>query len=129
MDKLSVLVIEDDEMNTVLFKELLVLNGCEVSIAADAETGIDIARKSQPDVILMDVQLPGMDGLSATKVIQRDDELKGVPIIALTAHAMSGDKDKAYAAGCVGYITKPVNTRTFYKEIITSIGASSKDGE
>jgi CheY-like chemotaxis protein len=76
----------------------------------NAEKGIQLARDHQPDLILMDIQLPGMDGLKATELILNDENLKDIPILALTSYAMEGDEDKAFAAGCVGYITKPIDT-------------------
>jgi CheY-like chemotaxis protein len=95
----------------------LELEGCEVQVATDAESGIELARTNKPDVILMDIQLPGMDGLNATSFIKNDEALKSIPVIALTAHAMQGDKEKALGVGCIGYITKPVSTRNFCEQI------------
>ena len=83
----------------------------------DAEKGIQLAREHHPDLILMDIQLPGMDGLKATGIIKSDPDLKGIPVVALTAFAMQGDEEKALAAGCNGYITKPINTREFRSKI------------
>jgi CheY-like chemotaxis protein len=81
--------------------------------ANDAEIGIQLVREQRPDLVLMDIQLPGMDGLSATKIIKEDPDLKDIPIVALTSYAMQGDKEKALAAGCTGYIAKPIDTRKF----------------
>ena len=117
MKEEKVLIIEDNELNRKLITSLLLLKNYKVLEAEDAETGIEIARKWMPDLILMDIQLPGMDGLTATRVLKSDDNLKSIPIVAVTSYAMSGDEDKAIAAGCVGYITKPIETREFIKSI------------
>ena len=93
------------------------LGNFEVIEAKDAETGINLAKKTNPDLILMDIQLPGMDGLEATRNIRQDPELKRIPIIALTSYAMHGDEEKAKAAGCTGYMAKPIDTRGFLNVI------------
>ena len=85
--------------------------------AEDAETGIDLIREHQPDLILMDVQLPGMDGLTATKIIKQDESLKSIPVVALTSYAMEGGEENAKRAGCTGYISKPIDTRNFAKKV------------
>lgn len=113
----TVLVIEDDEMNMKLVRTLLKLGDFDILEACNAEKGIALAREYLPDLILMDLQLPGMDGLSATRIIRRDAELMDLPIVALTAFAMQGDNEKALEAGCVGYLTKPIDTRSFLKTI------------
>jgi CheY-like chemotaxis protein len=113
----KVLVIEDNPLNMKLVRVLLGAADFEVLQATDAEKGIALARESRPDLILMDVQLPGMDGLSATRVIRADSGLGEIPIVAITSFAMAGDDEKARQAGCTGYVTKPINTRTFLDEI------------
>lgn len=113
----TVLIIEDNELNMKLVKRLLQLGSYQVLEAENAEQGIKIAGIHHPDLILMDIQLPGMDGLSATRAIKKDDALKNIPVVALTSYAMQGDEEKAIEAGCVGYLTKPVNTRNFLREI------------
>ena len=115
--KNTILVIEDNELNMELFRDLLKVGNYRVLEAVDAETGISLAREHHPDLILMDIQLPGMDGLSACRIIKEDVELAAVPIVVLTSHAMSGDEEKARAAGCSSYLTKPIDTRSFLKEI------------
>ena len=85
--------------------------------AYDAETGIRLAREHQPFLILMDIQLPGMDGLKATQIIKSDPELKDIPVVALTGFAMQGDEEKATDAGCDGYITKPINVQEVLEKI------------
>ena len=117
MEKNKVLVVEDNELNMKLVKDLLKIGKYQVFEAVDAERGIQLAREHQPNLILMDIQLPGMNGLCAIKVIKEDDTLKDIPVVALTSHAMAGDKDKAIKAGCIGYITKPIDTRMFLKSI------------
>ena len=113
METKTVLVIEDNALNMKLVKSLLQIGKYGVLEARDAETGIQLARNNHPDLILMDIQLPGMDGLNATRSIKEDNELKHIPVVALTSYAMQGDEEKAQDAGCVGYITKPIETRTF----------------
>ena len=105
----TVLVVEDNELNRDMLSRRLVRKGYEVLLAFDGETGIDMARGSAPDLILMDMSLPVMDGWEATRRIKADQALKGIPIIALTAHAMANDRDKALAAGCNDYDTKPID--------------------
>ena len=113
----TVLVIEDNEMNMKLVKSMLSLGNYRVVEAVDAETGIQLARERHPDLILMDIQLPGMDGLSATRIIKKDPALKAIPVVALTSYAMHGDDQKAIEAGCETYITKPIDTRNFLESV------------
>jgi CheY-like chemotaxis protein len=117
MGKKSILVIEDNELNMKFVKGLLQIGGYSMLEANAAETGIDMTREHPPDLILMDIQLPGMDGLSATRKILSDADLKHIPIVALTSYAMEGDKEKALAAGCTGYITKPIQKESFLNAI------------
>ena len=119
MSTKKILVIEDNELNMKLVRGLLSLNSCQYQMleATDAETGIHMAHMHHPDLILMDIQLPGIDGLEASKIISTDVDLKDIPIIALTSYAMEGDKEKAKKAGCIGYITKPIDTKTFLETI------------
>ena len=113
MDKITVLIIEDNELNMKLVRSMLNLSPYQVLEAKDAEDGILIAREHSPDLILMDIQLPGIDGLDATKIIKKDPMLKHIPVVALTSYAMQGDEEKAISAGCTGYIAKPIDTRNF----------------
>lgn len=117
MENKTILVVEDDELNRKLVRTLLQVSKYNVLEAMDAEKGIQLAREHHPDLILMDIQLPGMDGLKATQIIKGDPDLKEIPVVALTAFAMQGDEEKALAAGCNGYITKPINTREFHSKI------------
>ncbi len=113
MENNTILVIEDNKMNMKLVRSLLQLRKVRVFEAEDAEMGILMAEKNLPDLILMDVQLPGMDGLAATRLIKHNPSLKHIPVVALTSHAMRGDEEKARDAGCDGYISKPIDTRGF----------------
>jgi CheY-like chemotaxis protein len=117
VEKKTVLVIEDNELNLKLVRSLLHLGSYRILEAVDAETGIELARDHHPDLILMDIQLPGIDGLRATQIIQKDPSLGGIPVVALTSYAMRGDEEKARKAGCVGYISKPIQTREFLGNI------------
>ena len=121
----KILVIEDNPMNMMLIRDLLQLEGWKVLEAMDAENGIQLAREQLPALILMDIQLPGMDGLGATRIINGDPQLKNIPVVALTSYAMQGDMDKAKQAGCVGYITKPIDTRNFAKVLAQYLAGNS----
>lgn len=109
----KILIIEDNPMNMDLAVDLLEFAGFNVVQAETAEKGIALAKAELPDIILMDISLPGMDGLTAARILKADDLTKEIPVIATTAHAMKGDEEKAMAAGCNGYLTKPINTKTF----------------
>ena len=109
----KILVVEDNPLNLELVRDILVGAGYEVVEALDGEAGIEIARLEKPSLILMDLQLPGLDGLEATRRIRADPTLAKVPIVALTAHAMRAEEDRAAEAGCAGFITKPIRVREF----------------
>ncbi len=113
----TVLVIEDNEMNMKLARSLLQIGKYSVLEAIDAENGIRLAREHHPDLILMDIQLPGLDGLTATQKIKNDPAVKDIIIVALTSYAMEGDEKKAMDAGCAGYIAKPIDTRSFLETV------------
>ena len=117
MDEKRVLVIEDDELNRKLVKEILRMGNYRTIEAIDAETGIQMARQHKPDLILMDVHLPKMDGLSATRIIKGDKDLKQIPIVAVTALAMPEDLDKVLEAGCDDYVSKPFR----FQNLLTTI--------
>jgi len=104
----KVLLVEDNEMNRDMLSRRLVRRGFEVVFAVDGKQGVDAARREKPDIILMDMSLPVMDGWEATRCVKSDDATRSVPVIGLTAHAMSGDREKAIEAGCDDYDTKPV---------------------
>ncbi|MGD8292289.1 MAG: response regulator [Desulfobacterales bacterium] len=113
----TILVIEDNPLNMKLVKGLLKIGNYHMLEANDAESGIQLIREQQPDLVLMDIQLPGMDGLAAAKILKEDSDLKDIPIVALTSYAMQGDKEKALEAGCSGYIAKPIDTRKFLETL------------
>jgi two-component system, cell cycle response regulator DivK len=104
----KILLVEDNEMNRDMLSRRLERRGYEVVIAVDGGEGVALARSAAPDLILMDMSLPVIDGWEATRQLKASPEMKGVPIIALTAHAMSGDREKALEAGCDDYDTKPI---------------------
>ncbi len=113
----KILIIEDNPMNMELTSDLLKVEGYVVIQAESAEHGIEMARAQQPDLIIMDIGLPLMDGLSASAILKKDEKTKDIPILALTSYAMKGDREKILAAGCEGYIAKPIDTRTFADEV------------
>jgi two-component system cell cycle response regulator DivK len=115
----KVLIVEDNSANMTLAVFLLQSAGHSVLSARYAEAGLTLAREEQPDLILMDIQLPGMDGLQATALLKRDDATRAIPVIALTALAMKGDEERIRAAGCDGYIAKPMR----YQEFLATIAA------
>ncbi|HVI62257.1 MAG TPA: response regulator [Bradyrhizobium sp.] len=104
----KVLLVEDNEMNRDMLSRRLTRRGFEVVFAADGQQGVDLARSERPDIILMDMSLPVMDGWEATRRIKADATMRTIPVIGLTAHAMSGDREKAIEAGCDDYDSKPV---------------------
>jgi two-component system cell cycle response regulator DivK len=115
----TVLVVEDNADNLKLATFLLQSAGHTVLSATDAEAGLALARSQHPHLILMDIQLPGMDGLEATGLLKADDSTSRIPVVALTALAMKGDEERIRAAGCDGYIGKPMR----YKEFLTAVAA------
>ena len=108
-----VLVIEDNPLNLELVRDILTNAGYDVLEAVDGVAGVEIALVEKPDLVLMDLQLPGMDGLEATRRLRSDPTLRKTAIVALTAHAMRGEEERAIAAGCDGFITKPIRVREF----------------
>lgn len=109
----QILIIEDNVLNLELATDLLEANGFLVASASTAEEGLRLARELLPELVLMDFSLPGMDGLTATKNLKTDPATSHLTIVGLTAHAMKGDEELALNAGCDGYLTKPIDTRTF----------------
>ena len=108
-----ILVVEDNEKNMYLIGFILRNNGYEVIEARTGEEGVELAKKEKPDLIIMDIQLPGIDGLETTRRIRESEADGGLPIVALTSYAMTGDREKALNAGCTGYLEKPINPETF----------------
>jgi CheY-like chemotaxis protein len=117
MNTKKILVIEDNELNLELTSDLLSAHGFTVYTAETAEEGLEIAREILPDLVLMDLGLPGMDGLSATKDLKTNPLTSHLTVVGLTAHAMKGDTEIAYKAGCDGYLIKPIDTRTLIESV------------
>jgi CheY-like chemotaxis protein len=118
----KILLVEDNEVNRRLAEFLLRSKGYQVREATTAQEAFDILKTERPDLIVMDIQLPGMDGLEATKKIKEQPEMADIPIVAVTSYAMKGDRENALAVGCVGYITKPIDKLTFIQEIASHLG-------
>ncbi len=121
----TVLVVDDNTVNLKLVADLLEFEGYEVLKAVDAESALMVLSARKPHLILMDIGLPGMDGLTLTKHLKSVPITQSIPIVALTAFAMKGDEEKAIKAGCDGYITKPINTRSLCQEIAQIIEKDS----
>jgi two-component system, cell cycle response regulator DivK len=119
----KVLVVEDIETNRDMLSRRLIRRGFQVILAVDGQQGVDLARSERPDIILMDMSLPVMDGWEATRRVKSDDATRGVPVIGLTAHAMAGDREKAIEAGCDDYDTKPVELERLIGKIERLLGA------
>lgn len=113
----KILLVEDNEMNRDMLSRRLNRKGFEVVMAVDGQAGVDMASSSNPDIILMDLSLPVIDGWEATRRIKADSTTQNIPVIALTAHAMAGDEEKAREAGCDDYDTKPVNLNRLLEKI------------
>jgi len=113
MNAARILIVDDNKTNLKLATDVLSFGGYEILNASDAESAQEIIRSSRPDLILMDIGLPGMDGLTFTRLLKADEATRQIVIVALTASAMKGDDVRAREAGCDGYITKPIDTRTF----------------
>jgi CheY-like chemotaxis protein len=113
----KILIVEDNEMNRDMLSRRLERKGFTIVMAVDGQQGIEMARSEKPDLVLMDMSLPVMDGWTATRTIKEDSELQTIPVIALTAHAMEGDREKAMAAGCDDYDTKPIELPRLLEKI------------
>lgn len=113
----SILVIEDNALNMKLVRSILKMGHHTILEATDAETGIELLQQHKPDLILMDIQLPGIDGLTATRMIKSNEQLKDIPIVAFTSYAMENDEARAKKAGCAGYIVKPIDTHSFLQQL------------
>ena len=120
----KILLVEDNEMNRDMLSRRLIRKGFEVIIAVDGQAGVDMASSTNPDIILMDLSLPVIDGWEATRRIKADSATQGIPVIALTAHAMAGDEQKALDAGCDDYDTKPVDFKSLLGKIEKFIGSN-----
>ncbi|OGU16704.1 MAG: two-component system response regulator [Geobacteraceae bacterium GWC2_53_11] len=115
--KKKILYIEDNEQNLYLVRFILEKHGYEVHAAMDGQEGIDRAATILPDLILLDIQLPLMDGYAVARQLRTNPDLAKTPIVAVTSYAMAGDRDKALGAGCTGYIEKPINPDTFMQQV------------
>ena len=113
----KILLVEDNEMNRDMLTRRLERKGFEVVIAVDGQAGVDMASSSSPDIILMDLSLPVIDGWEATRKIKADPATRSIPVIALTAHAMAGDEQKALQAGCNDYDTRPIDLKRLLNKI------------
>jgi len=122
----TILVIEDNEMNLDMLSRRLSKRGHTVLIATDGAQGVDMTHQHKPDLILMDMSLPIMDGWQATRIIKADSAIKHIPIIALTAHAIAGDREKCLAAGCDEYETKPIKFPELLAKIDQFLGISNE---
>jgi len=118
----KILLVEDNEMNRDMLSRRLIRNGHEVSVATDGQQGVDMALAQLPDLILMDMSLPVIDGWEVTRRVRANDATRCIPVIALTAHAMAGDREKAMEAGCDDYDTKPVEITRLLGKIATLLG-------
>jgi len=119
----TILVVDDNPTNLKLVSDVLHFDGYQVLRAVDAEVALDIVRCTPPNLILMDIGLPGMDGLALTRLLKSSSVTRNIVIVALTAFAMKGDEALAFEAGCDGYITKPINTRTLSDLIASFLGS------
>ena len=122
----TILIVEDNATNMKLSTFLLESADYTVLAATNAESGLTLAREARPDLILMDIQLPGMDGLEATGLLKADEATRDIPVIALTALAMKGDEERILAAGCDGYIAKPLDYKAFLAAIKARLAARSE---
>jgi CheY-like chemotaxis protein len=123
-----VLIVDDNPQNLKLAKLLLITEGYDARVAVDAEQALTLLEEFTPRLILMDIQLPGMDGLELTRRLKAAPETRGIVIVALTAYAMKGDEDKARAAGCDGYIAKPIDVRTLPQAVADYLRLGSSGG-
>ena len=123
----TILIVEDNEMNRDMLSRRLTRRGYEVLLAIDGQHGLDVARERQPDLVLMDMSLPVLDGWEATRRMKDDERLRHIPVIALTAHAMANDHDKAMEAGCNDYDTKPIELTRLLGKIEALLPASPQE--
>jgi CheY-like chemotaxis protein len=121
-----ILVVEDNEMNRDMLTRRLARKGFEALVAKDGKEGVELAGREEPDLILMDMSLPVLDGWEATRRIKMDERTRKIPVIALTAHAMAGDRERALQAGCDDYDTKPVDFAVLLGKIETLLAAKSR---
>jgi CheY-like chemotaxis protein len=125
----TILVIEDNDQNLYLATFILERHGYRVLAARDGSEGVARAGEIIPNLILLDIQLPGMDGYAVARLLRQNGALDKVPIVAVTSYAMSGDREKALAAGCTGYIEKPINPDTFIQHVERHLGQGGAEGD
>ncbi|MBW1955384.1 MAG: response regulator [Deltaproteobacteria bacterium] len=113
----TVLIVEDDPQNLKLFSDLLQVKGYSALVATNGRQGVEIGKEKKPDLILMDIQMPVMDGLEALTILKADETTKEIPVVALTAYAMQGDAERLGGAGFDGYITKPIDIKEFFNKL------------
>ncbi|MEP3277082.1 MAG: response regulator [Stappiaceae bacterium] len=118
----TVLIVEDNELNMKLFHDLLDANGYQTLQTRTGHEALDLAREHRPDLILMDIQLPEVSGLDVTRWIKEDDDLKTIPVIAVTAFAMKGDEERIRQGGCEAYISKPISVAKFLETVRSYLG-------
>jgi two-component system, cell cycle response regulator DivK len=118
----TVLIVEDNELNMKLFRDLLEAHGYQTSGTSSGHEALDIVRKTRPDLILMDIQLPQVSGLEVTRWIKDDPELRSIPIVAVTAFAMKGDEERIREGGCEAYLSKPISVGKFIETVRRFIG-------
>ncbi len=124
----NILLIEDNEQNRYLLTFLLEQNGDRVHAAFDGPRGVEMAGALVPDLVLLDIQLPGMDGYAVAHALRRLESLRGVPIVAVTSYAMAGDRERALAAGCDGYLEKPIDPDHFVEQIAAIVAGHRPPG-
>ena len=112
-----ILIVEDEPKNMTLLRDLLQVSGYKTIEATDGKQGVELAKAKKPDLILMDIQMPEMDGLEATRILKADDTTSNIPVLALTSYAMKGDEEKILEAGCDGYLAKPFNIQELLKQV------------
>jgi len=122
MEKKKILIVEDNDLNMKLFHDLLEVHGYETFQTKDGREALGMARDHRPDLILMDIQLPEVSGLEVTKWIKEDDDLRSIPIIAVTAFAMKGDEERIRQGGCEAYLSKPISVGKFIETVKAYIG-------
>jgi two-component system, cell cycle response regulator DivK len=125
----KILLIEDNDQNRYMATFLLEKHGYEVLPAVDGPTGIELAARVRPLLILLDIQLPGMDGYAVARELRRNPALNGIPIVAVTSYAMMGDREKALTAGCDGYLEKPIDPETFVADIERHLAPPNEEGK
>src|SRR6202050_4010114 len=119
----TVLIVEDNELNMKLFNDLLEKRGCRIVPTRNGGEAVELARTPQPDLILMDIQLPEVSGLEVTQWLKDDEKLRSIPVIAVTAFAMKGDEEKIRQGGCEAYLSKPISVAKFFETVDNFLGA------